>query len=106
MDPRLGAALTRVGRHRTDVTGRPRREQAEIGLLLLLLKDLWTGDLPLGGESGSGRGRLHGFQAECTLPDQRWTLTQAGHNEHLIITGDPQALQDFAVALKEELQHG
>ena len=25
------------------------RFHAEIGLLLLLLKDLWTGDLPLGG---------------------------------------------------------
>lgn len=36
----------------------------EIGLLLLLLKDLWTGDLPIGGESGVGRGRLAGLRAE------------------------------------------
>ena len=36
----------------------------EVGLLLLLLKDLWTGDLPIGGESGVGRGRLAGLRAE------------------------------------------
>ena len=37
--------------------------EEEIGLLLLLLKDLWTGDLPVGGESGVGRGRLQGISA-------------------------------------------
>jgi CRISPR/Cas system CSM-associated protein Csm3 (group 7 of RAMP superfamily) len=35
----------------------------EIGLLLLLLKDLWTSDLPIGGESSIGRGRLKGKSA-------------------------------------------
>jgi CRISPR/Cas system CSM-associated protein Csm3 (group 7 of RAMP superfamily) len=38
----------------------------EIGLLLLLLKDLWTGDLPLGGESSVGRGRLRGKETTLT----------------------------------------
>ncbi len=37
---------------------------AELGLLMLLLKDLWTGDLPLGGTSSIGRGRLQGIGAE------------------------------------------
>ena len=36
----------------------------EIGLVLLLLKDLWTGDLPLGGESSVGRGRFKGKSAD------------------------------------------
>ncbi|NOT61928.1 MAG: hypothetical protein HOP19_17065, partial [Acidobacteria bacterium] len=36
---------------------------AEIGLLLLVLKDLWLGDLPLGGASSVGRGRLQGQSA-------------------------------------------
>ncbi len=36
---------------------------AEIGLLLLLLKDLWTSDLAIGGESSIGRGRLKGISA-------------------------------------------
>lgn len=35
----------------------------EIGLLLLLLKDLWTSDLAVGGESSIGRGRLKGISA-------------------------------------------
>jgi CRISPR/Cas system CSM-associated protein Csm3 (group 7 of RAMP superfamily) len=32
-------------------------------LLLLLLKDLWTGDLPIGGEKNIGRGVLKGMEA-------------------------------------------
>ena len=57
-------------------------KDAEIGLLLLVLKDLWTGDLPLGGESSVGRGRLSGQHA--TLTHRRngrstvWQLTQQG----------------------------
>lgn len=35
----------------------------EAGLLMLLLKDLWTGDLALGGEKNVGRGRLIGREA-------------------------------------------
>lgn len=35
----------------------------EIGLLFLLLKDLWTSDLAIGGESSIGRGRLKGLGA-------------------------------------------
>lgn len=42
--------------------------KAEIGLLLLTLKDLWTGDLPVGGEASVGRGRLTGIQATIRLP--------------------------------------
>lgn len=41
-----------------------------IGLWMLLLKDLWTGDLPLGGEASVGRGRLRGIHAKLTLPDK------------------------------------
>jgi hypothetical protein len=35
-------------------------EPGEIGLLLLVFKDLWLGDLPLAGEKGGGRGVLSG----------------------------------------------
>ncbi len=42
-------------------------EEDEIGLLLLVLKDLWLGDLPLGGESSVGRGRLRGKSATLSL---------------------------------------
>lgn len=39
-------------------------EDYEAGLLLLVLKDLWTGDLTLGGEKNVGRGVLEGVYAE------------------------------------------
>lgn len=35
----------------------------EAGLMLLAFKDLWLGDLALGGETGVGRGVLHGVEA-------------------------------------------
>lgn len=39
----------------------------EAGLMLLVLKDLWTGDLAIGGEKGVGRGVFEGVRA-----DVRW----------------------------------
>ncbi len=36
----------------------------EVGLLLLAFKDLWLGDLPIGGEVGVGRGVLRGRHAK------------------------------------------
>ena len=58
-------------------------KNAEIGLLLLLLKDLWTSDLPVGGESSIGRGRLQGLEATMIrqIPGkatQTWTISQDG----------------------------
>jgi CRISPR/Cas system CSM-associated protein Csm3 (group 7 of RAMP superfamily) len=41
-------------------------EKYEAGLMLLVLKDLWTGDLPIGGEKNVGRGVLEGVYAEIT----------------------------------------
>ena len=37
--------------------------KASAGLLLLVLKDLWTGDLAIGGEKNVGRGTLQGISA-------------------------------------------
>jgi CRISPR/Cas system CSM-associated protein Csm3 (group 7 of RAMP superfamily) len=39
----------------------------QTGLLLLLLKDLWTEDLSFGGESSIGRGRLKGMNAKLMI---------------------------------------
>jgi CRISPR/Cas system CSM-associated protein Csm3 (group 7 of RAMP superfamily) len=86
-------------------------EDYEIGLLLLLLKDLWTGDLPLGGESGVGRGRLQGLSA--TLEHRQdgattaWTIEPDG--EKLKVSVDPsaedewQSLERFARVLNLHL---
>lgn len=65
----------------TCVTLRMRLEkpaEGEVGLLLLLVKDLWTGDLAVGGESGVGRGRLQGLKALIRWQGHTWTLTPAG----------------------------
>ncbi|NJL54080.1 hypothetical protein HC928_02190 [bacterium] len=83
--------------------------EAEIGLLLLVLKDLWTGDLPLGGEQSVGRGRLRGTEAQLSMNVSgqltRWTLVE---HEHGLEVSDPKALEDFVQALsqKAKAQHG
>lgn len=63
----------------------------EIGLLLLVLKDLWTGDLPVGGESSVGRGRLQGQSATLQHKDQQWVLSVA--EKEFKIEGDKTELQ-------------
>ncbi len=74
----------------------------EIGLLLLLLKDLWTGDLRIGGEASVGRGKLRGLAAELKTPTDCWTFTatKAG----LDVSGSEKgALQQFVNDLNEEV---
>ena len=73
---------------------------AEIGLLLLLLKDLWTGDLPVGGGSNIGRGRLQGSEATLKYSQpakeiQAWMIE--GHTQLAI--SDADALQACVQAL-------
>lgn len=79
-------------------------ESHEIGLLLLLLKDLWTSDLPVGGGSSIGRGRLQGKTATITHhtseTDKKWTINQNG--EHLQIS-DAAALEKFVKELANYL---
>jgi CRISPR/Cas system CSM-associated protein Csm3 (group 7 of RAMP superfamily) len=71
----------------------------EIGLLLLVLKDLWTSDLPLGGESSVGRGRLRGDAAELTHNGNTWKLTSTASG--LAIEGDKEELETYVRALRE-----
>lgn len=49
-------------------------EESEKGLLLLMLRDLWTGDLPVGGTSSIGRGRLHGLHATIVDENKSWQI--------------------------------
>ena len=77
----------------------------EVGLLLSLLKDLWTSDLPIGGTSSIGRGRLKGKEAHMTLKNggdamQHWRIVQGSNG--LSIDGDQEALESFV----EELATG
>jgi CRISPR/Cas system CSM-associated protein Csm3 (group 7 of RAMP superfamily) len=81
-------------------------EDYEIGLLLLLLKDLWTGDLPLGGESSVGRGRLKGERATLTYQSdgafRTWNIVTNG--QRLTIIGDRDALEGFVALLNPKLK--
>jgi CRISPR/Cas system CSM-associated protein Csm3 (group 7 of RAMP superfamily) len=96
-----GAQLILDLKLRLPADQQPASERAEIGLLLLLLKDLWTGDLALGGEIGIGRGRLKGIEADLTLAGQRWTIQNS--ESGLAITGDKTELDKFVDELVKEL---
>ncbi len=95
---------------------RPARTKAEIGLLLLLLKDLWTGDLPLGGEVGIGRGILKGIEADIKYGTSEWRLQQSMNgNVNVIHRNQPEdefeecdrtELQSFVAVLRDEVLHG
>jgi CRISPR/Cas system CSM-associated protein Csm3 (group 7 of RAMP superfamily) len=83
-------------------------EEYEIGLLLLLLKDLWTSDLPVGGESAIGRGRLQGKDATLTQyqrdeekklqEKETWTIAQVGENQPLEVS-EAGRLEEFVQKL-------
>jgi CRISPR/Cas system CSM-associated protein Csm3 (group 7 of RAMP superfamily) len=48
----------------------------EAGLLLLVLKDLWTGDLPIGGEKSIGRGVFAGITAKIRFKDEEYLISE------------------------------
>jgi len=79
--------------------------KAEIGLLLLVLKDLWTGFVPVGGEASVGRGRLQGKTAILanTTTGQRWQLS-ATADGLAIDDGDPAALEAYVQAFKKAME--
>lgn len=77
-------------------------EDHAIGLVMLLLKDLWTGDLPLGGESSVGRGRLRGKEAQISLGAEKWTIRSAD-GDRLKVDGDKQKLEGFVSAFTQEM---
>lgn len=77
---------------------------AQKGMLLLLLKDLWTGDLPLGGESSVGRGRLKGKRAVILNEDGQQQKIEAGKDGVLLISAEDAAfLENFVTAFKKEM---
>lgn len=89
----------------------------EIGLLLHVLKDLWTSDLPVGGAANIGRGRLAGRSANLTLKrpnmdgEMSWVIQQQPDGELKLSTTTgmtaEEELESFAEALHEwEPNHG
>jgi CRISPR/Cas system CSM-associated protein Csm3 (group 7 of RAMP superfamily) len=88
-------------------------QDAELGLLLLLLKDLWTGDLPIGGESSVGRGRLNGIGATLDAPATKeihqkstWTFKADGENVQVEEVNNLNAdeLEKWVKAFNDEIR--
>lgn len=76
----------------------------ELGLILLLLKDLWTGDLPIGGESGIGRGRLSGLEATLEAPQGNWSFKAEG--DKVVVTPSADEPEKWVKAFNTALQEG
>ena len=66
----------------------------EAGLALFLLKDLWQGNLTLGGEAGVGRGKLEGKHAIIMYNGQQFELDTAG----AVKKGNQEQLEQYAQA--------
>jgi len=75
--------------------------KAEAGLLLLVLKDLWTGDLALGGEKNIGRGVFKGIEALVKYGNDLFILDQ---NLSQISIDQREKIQTFVneLVLKKE----
>lgn len=71
----------------------------EVGLALFLLKDLWTGKLPIGGEKAIGRGTLTGIEAKAVYDGQVYQIEQDQQDCTKIVCDKQEALEKFAEAL-------
>lgn len=79
-------------------------KEAEIGLLLLLIKDLWTSDLAIGGEASVGRGRLRGLKAILAYgPIDTSTIKSDGEKLTITGTGQLASLQKYVEDLNSHL---
>lgn len=99
-EPAIGTPETRLT---LDLDLRDPKE-SELGLMLLLLKDLWTGDLPIGGESGIGRGRLTGVEATLEAPQGTWVFKANGENVQ--VTPNADEPEKWVKAFNTEVQEG
>ena len=67
----------------------------DAGLLLFILKDLWTGQVAFGGEKSIGRGTLSGLQADITYNDQQFEIVDNGV---FAVHGSKDELEKYATA--------
>ena len=74
--------------------------QAEAGLMLLLLKDLWLGNMNIGSGKGVGRGVLRGVHCQLDYAGKAYTMDDEGGFK---ITGDKNELEACVQALVGEL---
>lgn len=78
-------------------------EDWEAGLLLHLLKDLWNGDLPVGGEKNVGRGVLKGKKATIHVGGKEHVIEAGPAGTLSFSEGARQTLENYAKAFKDEM---
>jgi CRISPR/Cas system CSM-associated protein Csm3 (group 7 of RAMP superfamily) len=79
----------------------------EAGLMLHLLKDLWSGDLPIGGEKNVGRGVLKGKKATVHVGGKDYTITAVGEESHFSLSfgnGAREVLDIYADAFLKKME--
>lgn len=74
--------------------------QAEAGLMLLLLKDLWLGNMNIGSGKGIGRGVLEGKHCQINYAGKEYKLNE---ENGFSISGDKNELEACVQALVGEL---
>ncbi len=72
-------------------------EAREAGLMLLVLKDLWTGDLAVGGEKNVGRGVFEGVEANISWNGNSTPVNLTNAN----LSTELKKLEHFVKALTE-----
>ncbi len=75
----------------------------EAGLLLLILKDLWCGDLPVGGEKNVGRGVLQGIKATVKYPGTEIKISHERDGNLKIDGGDHKLFEHFVRKFTDEI---
>ncbi len=73
---------------------------AEAGLLLLLLKEIWLGNINIGSGKAIGRGVLYGRKCEINYNGQKYQIAQTDKFE---VTGDKAQLEAYVQALAGEI---
>lgn len=68
---------------------------AEAGLMLMVLKDIWTGQAVFGGSKATGSGILQGIEASIAYNGSRWQLKQ-GSDGLRVSQGDAGSLEALA----------
>ncbi|MCL0081501.1 hypothetical protein M1N64_04660, partial [Peptococcaceae bacterium] len=75
------------------------------GLLLLILKDLWTADLPIGGEKSIGRGVLEGIKAKIIMfDDHNINITRQNDAGLAVEPEDTKKLEKLVTEFVEKCQ--
>lgn len=76
----------------------------EAGLLLLILKDLWNEDLPIGGEKNVGRGILKGVLAKIQW-DGKKVMIEEKNDKLNLSPEDSAALKNFCNSLQCKIKN-